>query len=99
MNLRPTLLQREVCTLPGKAEMRCRQYRGNPFPEYRPEAPVPVRRRESAAYTPLHANPRNFHRRTDPVPGCIGIQGRRVNTGVVAVSACRRENEPFPETR
>src|SRR5207302_10173319 len=98
-SLRPIPLEREVCTRPARVETRRRQSRGNPFPEYPREDPAPVRRRESAAYIRLLVNPRSFRQRTAPVPGCIAAQGRMVNTGVVALSACRRESEPFPETR
>src|SRR5271157_3054520 len=99
MSLLPIPLQIEVCTRPGKAETRCRQYPGNPFPECRLEDPVPARRRESLTCIRLRVNPRSCHQRTVPVLGCIGVRGRMVNTGVVAVSACRPESEPFPETR
>src|SRR5271154_1968524 len=99
MSLRPIPLQREACTRPAKAETRCRQYRGSPFPECRLEDPVPARRQESLTCIRLRVNPRSFHQKTGPVSGCIEVQGRTVHMGVVAVPVCRPESELFRETR
>lgn len=60
---------------------------------------MPARRREFAAYIRLRVNPRNFHQRTNPVPGCIGVRGKKVSTDVAAPFACRPENELFQDTQ
>src|SRR5260370_9220504 len=89
----------EACTQPAKAETRRQQCQGSPFLEYRREDSVPVRRRESLTNIRLRVSRRSFHQRIDPVLGCIAVQGRMVNTGVAALSACRPESEPFPANR
>src|SRR5438477_13109532 len=95
----PTPTQREAGTQNVKAGTRCKQCQGSPFLEYRREDPVTVGRRDSSANILLRANPRSFRQRKDPVLRCIGVLGRTVNTCISALSACRPESEPFPDTR